>query len=73
MNLDIEEIDLVLKDIKFMLDTIERDINKMKLRVFKEKEGNAALLPMLYGCSVSYGTEVQLMHYNSQSFMNSKI
>ena len=52
-------------DMKAMLATVENDINKMKIRVIKEKESNEQLLPMLSGQSVCYGTEIQLMHYCS--------
>ena len=58
---------------KSILDLIQEQINKMKQRMAKEKEINDQLLPTLRGNEVTYGTEIQLMHYNSQSFLNGKI
>ena len=45
----------------------------MKERIIKEKESNANLLPMMRDENVSYGSEIQLRHFNSEGFFNGKI
>ena len=61
------------RDLSEMIETLQIQINTMKERIKKEKESNKELLPMKYGKTVSYGSEIQIMHFNSKGYFNGRI
>ena len=69
---DNSEEDKPVKDIQELLETLQLQINVTKKRIIKEKQSNKDLLPMTYGKSVSYGSEIQIMHYNSKGYFNGR-
>ena len=70
---DNSDEDKPVKDVQELLDTLQLQINIMKERIKKEKQSNKDLLPMTYGKTVSYGSEIQIMHYNSKGYFNGRI
>ena len=61
------------ENLEQLLNTIKKDIIKMKKRRDKEKFANKRLLSNHLGEIISFGTSIQLMHYNSESFLNGRI
>ena len=53
-------------------ESFEKRKDKAFARARKEKDSNKELLTSFFGKEISYGMEVQIMHFDSEMFLNSK-
>ena len=59
-------------DLHQKAESFERRKDKAYGRAMKEKESNREMLAANFGKEVSYGMELQIMHRDSDMFLNSK-